>query len=304
MITKYQTVGITYDESKVKLASILFDKVYCPIKTLRIPEELLLPFQIRKDDIDFVSQSLSNDKKSLELILEEFVNPHIKENFQVPKKIDLDAMYKTRDETKTQFFNALILEISKRMTSGNTLGIPLFNESILNYNFQPNNNNTVFEKVEVEIINNPIIDCSSLEWSHILDAKKDKDFVKKVKRFSIFINKNYTGKDLSYITDDLNMQLQDYREVCEKHGIKLKDETFKSLSNSKSLFGTLGITLLSMICEMPQYAIATASIGAILELANLKINLKNFQDQYESSINKSPIALIYEIEKMQKSNCG
>lgn len=301
MITKYQTVGITYDESKIKLAAILFDKVYCPLNNIYIPEDLIIPFRLKKDDIDFVSDSLAVDTNSIQILKEKYIDPFVNEDSIVEKSRVVDAMHKTREETKNQFFNALILEVSHQITKNNTLGIPLVNDSILNYNFrQCSAVNELFDKVEVEIINNPVIDCSNLDWKHIVEVKQDPDFTQKVKRFSVFVNRNYTGKDLSFITDDLNIQLDDYKRVCKKHGIKFTFETVKTLSNSKSLFGTFAVSLLSMLAHMPQYAIATGTVGAALELVNLKINLKQYKDQHEASIKNSPIALIYDIEKMQK----
>lgn len=302
MIAKYQTVGITFDESKIKLAAILFDKVYCPIRDIYVPKDLIAPLFLNKNELDFVTESLSKDNTAMQIITENIINPIVRENSTLDKIALNEAIYKTKQETNNQFFNTLILEVSNRITNGNVLGIPLFNKSILKYNFrQDHKQEKLFEKVEVEMINTPIIDCSDLEWNQIVEAKKDAEFIEKVKRFSVFINKNYSGKDLSFITDDLNIQLEDYKNVCKKHGIKLTVETIKTLSNSKSLFGTLSLTILSMLAEMPQYAIATGTIGAVLELANIKINLKQYKDQYEASIKNSPISLIYDIEKMQKN---
>lgn len=299
MITQYQTVGITYDESKIKLAAIFFDKVFCPFKTIKIPDEIALSFKIPQEILDFVKKSVTYDENALAIILDNF----IKKQSIFDKNTIIEATNHTISETKTQFFNALILEIASHITNGKILGVPMFNNSILNYNFRTDAKQTkLFEKVEIEIINNLVIDCSALEWKQIVEVKKDIEFVEKVKRFSIFINKNYTGKNLSYITDDLNLQLHDYKNVCDKHGVKLTSETIKTLSNSKSLFGTFTLSILSMLADMPAYAITTATVGAVLELANIKINLKQYRDQYESSINKSPIAFIYDIEKLTKSN--
>jgi hypothetical protein len=152
----------------------------------------------------------------------------------------------------------------------------------------------------VSIINGPVISASDLDWKQIAEAKRDSDFNSKVRRFSVFINKNYKGRELPFIIDDLSLQIEDYKNACNKHGIRLVNETFKSLTNSKSLFGTLGVTFFALLFKMPEYALVTGAVGASLEVLNLKIIVRQYEDKFESFVKESPISLIFEIEKMKK----
>lgn len=122
-----------------------------------------------------------------------------------------------------------------------------------------------------------------------------------MKRFSVFINKNYKGRDIGFIIDDLTLQIEDYKNACSKHGIGLKNETFKSLASSKSLFGTLGVAFCAALAKMPEYGLITGVVGAALEVLNLRITVRQYQDKFETFVNKSPISLIFELDKMKTS---
>jgi hypothetical protein len=100
-------------------------------------------------------------------------------------------------------------------------------ETILHDNLENDYENKLsLGRVEVQIITAPIIVASELDWKQIAEAKKDADFNTKVKRFAVLANKNYKGSDIYFRVDDLSIQIQDYKDACNKHGIRLANDTF------------------------------------------------------------------------------
>lgn len=98
------------------------------------------------------------------------------------------------------------------------------------------------------------------------------------------------------------MQIEDCKTACAKHGIGLANETFKSIANSKSIFGTVGVAFCALLADMPEYALVSGAVGAGLEILDLKVTVNRNEDKFESFIQKSPISLIFEIDKMKKAN--
>jgi hypothetical protein len=304
ILDNYQTIGIASDENKLKLAAIFFDKVYNIDKGINVPSSLTLGTDIDTKKFDDIAENIKSkfDTDYKKIFNEKLLPEYFKDKNEVDRNTVIEILTKAGNESRAKTFNLFAIEAAKQLSANqNNIGIPIFNETIL-FDHLENDyiNNLSQEKVEVSIINGPVIIASELDWKQIAEAKRDSDFNSKVRRFSVFINKNYTGRELPYIIDDLSIQIEDYKNACNKHGIRLVNETFKSLTNSKSLFGTLGVTFFALLAKMPEYALVSGAVGASLEVLNLKITVRQYEDKFESFVKESPISLIFEIEKMKK----
>ena len=302
ILENYQTIGVASDEHKLKLAAIFFDKVCCTVKGVPVPKNLQAPFLLDEKELDVIQSRSSNDigNGDMDVFRKKFLDKY----FEKKERTNADELIKHMEtfatESVSKFRNLIVLEASKKLFGNKIIAIPIFNETIFrDYLDDDYQSNISLDKVEVKIINAPIIVASELQWHQISEAKKDSDFNKKVKRFSLFINKNYQGKDVSFIIDDLSMQIEDYKDACSKHGIRLATETFKSLSTSKSLFGTVALVFCSLLAKMPEYAAISGLMGASLELMNLKVTVSQFEDTFETFVTQNPISLIFEIDKMK-----
>ncbi|MFK8059594.1 MAG: hypothetical protein AB8B78_05825 [Polaribacter sp.] len=292
----------------MKLAAILFDSIIPVGKDHNVPQNLISKIPI---DYSIIKKVIEEDKKKYNNEDIKYLSDRILPNYfqkQNVTEIERDKVVEIVKSVFNEGFkkvgNLSILELSKQVNKDTNLGIPIFDETILleklldDYKFQKTTN-----KLEIEIINAPVINTNSLEWDQILQAKEDADFVKKVKRFGLFINKNYQGKDISFISDDLQIQTENYKNACKKHGINLTNGTLKSLANSKSLFGTMGIVFGSIMLGTPALATIGGLVGGFLEIGKLGINIKEHNDKFNSFVSESPISLIVELEKIQKKNC-
>lgn len=305
ILEQYNTVGIGSDESKLKLAAIFFDKIYNISNDIEVPRSLLVSSNIDVKKFVPISESLKvkMDTDYSHIFSEQVVSKYFKEKDEVDRATVIEILTKMGEEARAKANNLFSIEAAKQLSHKKTIGIPIFNETIFKDHLENDyQNNISQEKVEIKIINAPVIIASELKWDQIAEAKKDIDFNNKVKRFGVFINKNYKGREIPYIIDDLSIQIEDYKSACKKHGIGLANETYKSLANSKSIVGTLGITLCALLVKMPEYAILTSTIGAGLEILNLGITIRQYEDKFESFVKESPMSLIFEIDKLNKQN--
>ena len=92
---------------------------------------------------------------------------------------------------------------------------------------------------------------------------------------------------MSFISDDLQIQTEDYKNACKKHGIDLVN-------------GTLCILFGSIMLGTPTTAVMGGLIGVFLEIGKLGLNIKEHNDKFNSFVSDSPISLIVELEKIQK----
>lgn len=297
-LERYETVGIASSEEKLKLGAIFFDKIYSIVNNeFEIPKEYQYGPIFNFDEFRIVNKKIKHiyNENILEASALEFNRKLSDKTAELSKEDIIKFIEEIQDFTINKTYNLLSIEMAAKISNGRVIGIPLFNKTILNDHLEKDYlNNHIQEKIEIKIIDAPIIDASLLDWKQIIQAKKDPEFINKVKRFSLFINKNYKGKEMSFIIDDLSLQIEDYKFACSKHGISLKQETIKSLASSKSLFGTLGAALFSVLANMPQYALVAGTVGIGLEIMNLHITVKQYEDKFESFVRESPISLLFD----------
>lgn len=305
ILEKYNTVGIGSNEEKLKLAAIFFDKIYNISNDIEVPKSLIIDSNIDVRKFVPISESLQEKMNTdyKHVFSEQLLPKYFEEKETVDRETVIKILTKVGEEATAKANNLFAIEAAKQLSNQKTIAIPIFNETIFNDHLENDyQNNISQEKVEIKIINAPVIITSELQWDQIAEAKKDIDFNNKVKRFGVFINKNYKGRDIPYIIDDLSIQIEDYKSTCHKHGIGLAHETYKSLANSKSIVGTLGVALCALLVKMPEYAILTSSIGAGLEILNLGITIRQYEDKFESFVKESPMSLIFEIDKLKRQH--
>jgi hypothetical protein len=255
-------------------------------------------------DHDRVKRIQDEDRQKLSgsdfnTLQENFRSTYLKEIHEMPPKEAEELLKKAFDEGYFKAGNLAIVEILRQVNTGRTHGIPIYSESILLESMlEAYKMKSMSQKVEVTLLNAPIINPDRLSWDQIAELKKDADFVLKVKKFGLFINKNYSGKELSYIIDDLSMQLEAYQNACNKHGVELMNGSLKSLADSKSLFGTMGLVVCSLLINVPEAAILTGAIGGVLEVMKMSVTISEIKDRYHSFTKESPISLFHDIEKI------
>lgn len=270
----FPTVGIVFYKDHVKLAAILFDYIACWESDKIIPE-----------DIRYQLKYSADIQHRLEPIQEEYVEDCL---MQEDKKRVNDFL--------GYYSNEYIFEKLGAIQGHKVIPIPIFHPIGF---YTPTNKNQVQSKqVEIELINAPVINTEGVEWNQILDAKKDKDFKRKVRSFSLFINENYKDQSIEYITESLYFKVEEYKEALNKHGFTYGNSVIKEVVNSKSLWGTTTLVLLSSIMASPGFALTTGIIGGMIELGNLSMKISEMERSLDELQNQSDLSLILEIEKM------
>ena len=122
----------------------------------------------------------------------------------------------------------------------------------------------------VSIAGLPIVDPDSLSNDLVREIAQDADSRSKLKRFKAFVHKNYRGEPLSFIQDDLETRILDYRLTAKKWGITTIDSTFSISAADKVLSGACA-GLVSTVFGMPLIQAATVGLVATLGATTLKI---------------------------------
>lgn len=132
----------------------------------------------------------------------------------------------------------------------------------------------------------------SLSWEQVLEFKRDKNSVQKLRRFRNWCTYDLKDKSINEVVEILNQSYDDYCFTLKKHGIKTKVGSFTTL------LSTTG-TIISMLEAGNIENIATSlSLSATL----LTYTVSKIIDYMDYKNRKEPIAYIYDVLKESKSD--
>lgn len=132
----------------------------------------------------------------------------------------------------------------------------------------------------------------SLSWKQVLEFRKDKNSVQKLRRYRNWCIYDLKDKSISEVVETLNQSYDDYCFALKKHGIKTKVGSFTTL------LSTTG-TIISMLESGSIENIATSlSLSASL----LTYTVGKIIDYMDYKNRREPIAYIYDVIKKTKSD--
>lgn len=135
----------------------------------------------------------------------------------------------------------------------------------------------------------PYIIEEELEWQQILDLRKDKASVEKIRKLKTWILCNMTGKNQIEIKATLDMEIENYKSALKKHGI------ITSL-------GSLGVIAVAASTAIEATVGNISQVAACLSIGGGLIASMLPQVQEQMSLSKSPMSIIYSLEEKAKKN--
>lgn len=168
---------------------------------------------------------------------------------------------------------------------------------IKNYVFLDNLNTDnhckeTYERVSLKLAKLPLIDTSKADWKHILEIRKDKVSINKLRKLKTFFHKNYSGKEKNYIQDDLLSRIEEYNNT-------VKDWGFETITSSLTLLNTsitsVGSSLILALTGQP-LEVAAAS-GICVGIGNVVLHLAKEKHKLMKLGRDHPLAYIIETKK-------
>lgn len=168
--------------------------------------------------------------------------------------------------------------------------IPIyFSQTDYEQHFLSTNNDREFLSPTISICINKIPEIieDKLSWEQVLNIRKDKKSLTKIRRFKNWTTLELTNKNETEIAAILEKNLDDYTFALKKHGV---ETTIGAISTVHSV----GSTLVTALTENSNYLMHGITISAGITL----FAIKSFIDTIEAK--RHPIAIIYDLIK--KSN--
>ncbi|MGA2605171.1 MAG: hypothetical protein ABSG14_13165 [Verrucomicrobiia bacterium] len=142
-----------------------------------------------------------------------------------------------------------------------------------------------------------VIDTSKVTVPQIMEFRKDRETMNKMRNFRLFAYEQYSGKDRAYIEDDIQRRLSDYNEAVKACGFETMVKTLSFLFESKLLIGAFATSAVSLLMGNARLAMEAFGSGAILEVGRLSLEYARQRHELGKICRENPISYIADTKK-------
>jgi len=148
-----------------------------------------------------------------------------------------------------------------------------------------------------------VVDTTKVTLPQIMEFRKDKEAMSKMRNFRLFAYQQFSGKDKVFIEDDIQKRLSDYYDTLNACGFETTYKTLSFLFESKFLMGAFATSAVSLLMGNGQLAAEAFSAGTILELGKLSLEFAKHKNELEKICRENPISYIADARKtLEKQN--
>lgn len=146
-----------------------------------------------------------------------------------------------------------------------------------------------------------MIDADKLTCSQIMNFRKDRETMKKMRNFRLFAYENYNGKDKAFVEDDIQRRYDEYLEAVRSSGFETTIKTLSSLIESKILMGAFSTCAMAALIGNPSLAISAFGSGVLLELGKLSLEYAQHSHEIAKITSDNPISYIENVRRKLES---
>jgi hypothetical protein len=145
-----------------------------------------------------------------------------------------------------------------------------------------------------------VVDTSKLTFPQIMEFRKDKDTMNKMRKFRLFAYEQYSGKDRAYIEDDIQQRLTDYDAAVKSCGFETTYKTLSFLFESKVLIGAFATAAVSLLMGNAQVAREAFAAGAMIEVGKLSLEYARRRHELKKICAENPISYIADVKQISR----
>jgi hypothetical protein len=166
-----------------------------------------------------------------------------------------------------------------------------------------NNDTNQAEDPAIILTGLKLVDTSHISWRDLLEIRKDKESIGKLRRLRTFIYQNYKDKSIAFIQDDLLNKIEIYKATAKYLGLKTTDSVFKTIFNSSSLIASTAATIFTALSGVPITIPLSLGISSAFMLGNIGLELQSHKRDLLKFKQDNPVTYLVDIKNIDK-NCG
>lgn len=221
------------------------------------------------------------------LYLEAYVNVF-------PVSIGVETGTKEEMDKRAQHFFPILIQRQNEMFA--TLTEPV--DTIFGTTGTKINNESGKEDPSLILTGLKLIDTSEIKWRHILDIKKDKESISKLRHLRTFIYQNYKDKPSTFIQDDLLNRIEIYEMTAKQLGLKTTDSTLKIIFNSGSLIASTAAAIATALSGAPVTIPLSLGVGSAFMIGNIGLELRSHKRDLYKFKQENPVTYLADIKRL------
>ena len=149
-----------------------------------------------------------------------------------------------------------------------------------------------------------VIDSQRISLPTIMEFRRDKETMGKMRNFRLFAYEKYSGKGKAYIEDDIQKRLSDYAAAVKACGFDTTVKTLSFLFESKLLLGAFATSAASLLIGNPQLAMCAFGTGAFIEIGKLSLEYAKQKHGLEKMCRENPISYLAGASRLPEKGTG
>ncbi|MEA2416546.1 MAG: hypothetical protein QOI58_3203 [Thermoanaerobaculia bacterium] len=140
-----------------------------------------------------------------------------------------------------------------------------------------------------------LVDTSKLTWRQIIELRKDKDSVERLRNLRRTVYKDYTGKSEAYISDDIESRIAEYEETTKLWSFPLQKGALEIAMTGDALTA-VGAAIALALFGAPIAAVAAA--GGAIAIGKGALAIANRRREIELERKKNPMAYLVKLKHL------
>ena len=148
----------------------------------------------------------------------------------------------------------------------------------------------------VRLVGLQLIDTSKASWEQILEIRRDKASLYKLRKLRLFFEDTCVEKDENYIRDVISVYLEDYKAAAKSFGFDLATKTISFLAPIATIATTFVFPLLQKQ-NISLQEIINASVPMSMELGGAALQILRSKYDWHGVVSNNPCAYIADVNK-------
>ena len=140
----------------------------------------------------------------------------------------------------------------------------------------------------------PVVDPEALTNELVCDFRTDADARPKLKRLRAFAHEKYANKPLSYIQDDLETHITDYKIAARKWGLRTLESSL-TISGTETVLSAACAGLVSAIAGVPLAQAAAVGVVSVLGTTLVKVGIGRKHISLDQA--QDPVSYLVDIQE-------
>jgi len=143
-----------------------------------------------------------------------------------------------------------------------------------------------------------LVDTTRLSWKHVLELRKDRDAMERLRNLRRMVYKDYAGKPESFIREDIEFRMAEYEATTKMWGLPLQKGVLEIAMTGEALTA-VGAAVALTLFGAPIAAAAAA--GGMVAIGKAALAIAQRKREVELERKRNPMAYLVTLKGLERN---